>query len=265
MRMVPCASSTTAGPPESQISNWAGWMGVDALCPEFDVVVDGTYSADNFTFFRIDFFICDNVTARAQGYLCAPESEIWSKFDNGRVNILLQEQEYNPLKERKPYVETRMTTFFYLLNRGQWQLVELFYRRERLEHLPDLFKRFTTRNQDLLNVDHATPYSTNPVGSRLLTLFLRLDIYEDISVWTVQTILDLVGTWGAFFGVVMGVCAPPLVSLMAQVLGLIGFTFNEVKFYKKAPRWDGYTREFLRAEPKSINLMETTGGGDDSY
>ena len=225
---------------ECNVSSWAGWLGGVAFCPGVSSVkIQGRYQSPNYTFFRIDVFLCDpQAPPRISKFtgkpvFCAPQQEIDDVVTNGRFNLLL----HQPATDSSP--ET-WDAEMYLVNPAEWDQYEGIYQKHTVITNPNFFSSFSEKRYTYLalvkekfNQRHQR---AAPLGKYVLTLFSRLDGLQVVEQRSVQTLPDLVGQWAAFFSVISG------------GLAIYFLRYNREKFYAANPQWDNFTKDFVSVE-----------------
>lgn len=116
----------------------------------------------------------------------------------------------------------RSVDLFYYLTRSLRPRSEVILRYHVVETGPDFFHSFLAYNESYLEYLSEKSYVMDTeVENSLYTVWLRLDAHYAMEHRQKQTLLDLVGSWGALFGSV------------TSALSIIGLAVNEWLFYKK--------------------------------
>ena len=234
-------------PTRCDFSQYVGWLGKNAFCPSRTPSIAGRYQSPSYTFFRIDVALCSNSTppynqTTGEPIVCAPLDQILATVGNGRFNTML----YNPPQEN--VVLGGWDAPLYLVNPNVWSLYEGQYQKNFINVEPDLLRSFSEKQYTFLTLFSEKYFqrvqSTSAAinGTYVLTLWFRLSGEESHETRQVQTLLDLVGSWAAFFGAVSG------------ALGIYFLAYNTEKFYKTNPHWDDFDTDFVSAHQRYVQM-----------
>jgi len=219
---------------------WAGLLGSNSYCPETTPMLLGRYQSESYTFFRIDVVMCSpafpfyNQTT-GEVIPCEDMTTIMDTLARGRFNFLVNRP---PTISEDP--SQVWDASFYVIDPSVWSQYEGSYTKVFVSRSPDYFSTFSsTESTHLIQVNEKylqRPTATSPIGGQyVLTLYARLSGLETHQVETLQTSLDLIGSWAAFYGAVFG------------GLALYFSAFNEDKFYNMHPKWDNFDVNFVSA------------------
>jgi hypothetical protein len=198
------------------VSSWAGWTGGNAWCPRTPPQLLGRYQSNAYNFYQIDVVACVNSTT--SNITCASRAEISAIIESGRFNFLVNYQTFDG---------SRFESYNYFVGGSTYNLYELIHFRYSVVLNPNLLWRFVS--QEATNIEfQAEKLYIKQLQTMHLTLFCRLGSFDVTETRNFETILDLVGSWYAFFGSIACVFA----------LHLEGY--NEEKFYRKCPEWDNF-------------------------
>jgi hypothetical protein len=234
-------------PTRCNFTDYVGWLGTNAFCPSRAPVIAGRYQSPSYTFFRIDVSLCSNATppydqATGQPIVCAPMTEILTVVANGRFNTMLY---------TVPQGDVLLGGWdapMYLIDPSQWSLYEGQYQKNFITVEPDMLRTFSEQNYEYLTLFSEKFFQRPPTtsaainGTYALTLWFRLSGAESHETRQVQTLLDLVGSWAAFFGAVSG------------ALGIYFLAYNTEKFYKLNPHWDDFDTDFVSAHERYVQM-----------
>jgi hypothetical protein len=234
-------------PTRCNFTGYVGWLGGNAFCPSRGPSIAGRYQSPSYTFFRIDVALCSNSTppydpGTGLPVVCAPQEDIYRVVGNGRFNVML----YNP--PQGDVILGGWDAPLYLIDPSQWSLYEGQYQKNFVVVQPDLLRSFAEANYQYLTLFSEKSFQRQPVtsaainGTYALTLFFRLSGSESTETRQVQTLLDLIGTWAAFFGAVSG------------ALGIYFLAYNTEKFYKLNPHWDDFDTDFVSAHERYVQM-----------
>lgn len=230
------------------VSSWAGAIGGNGWCPVTMPQLLGRYQSPIYTFYQIDVVRCANSTnttpngTTPNAVICAPPSAIDAAIDDGRFNLL---QLFDTADGEQFEVRN------FLITSSLYSLYEQMYHRHTVNILPNLLWRFTTESSMYLAAGPDTTHVKLRAAVHL-TVFARLESEDVTEIRSVSTVLDLVGSWYAFFGSI------------ACVFALHLYRYNEEKFYKKCPQWDGFTASFER-EKRGTKQHEGEEEGRDHH
>jgi uncharacterized membrane protein len=134
--------------------------------------------------------------------------------------------------------------------------VLLMYNEEHM--LPDLMRSFWEQKLNFLTV-YATvfsmiySYANNPrwvpPPHEVSEVVFHLASFSTITTNSRGTVFDLIGTWGAFFGVIFA------------VIGVVATRYNMWKFYYKHPKWGRLDHNM---QPAASDLDYSASSDDDS-
>jgi hypothetical protein len=136
--------------------------------------------------------------------------------------------------------------------------VQLMYNENCL--LPDLMRTFwesTTRFLTVYSTSFALIYSYanvprgSPPPHEVSEVNFLLASFSTITTNSRGTLLDLIGKWGAFFGVVFA------------AIGLVAMRYNMWKFYYKHPKW-GRLDHNMQPAPSDLDYSASSADDDES-
>jgi len=206
--------------------NWLPKMNFTSfVCPKKLGNLKGNlFTSSEFHYIRIDFLLCKNGTK--PGVVCQDQDKIEEMLNSARIFLFIRQDQ--------SFYEKNINAFkalFYHPKFDQLQKYEIYLENQIVKTTPDYFYKFKTEEKQALFYYKEKTYVsqlTRGKENHVLTIWLRLNEEQSHNKKVPETLMDIIGKWGALSRVLIAV-------------GAIYFLrHNKRKFYNRNPDWQNF-------------------------
>jgi len=202
-------------------------------------------------YMKLDFFTC--VNSSYSNITCQSAETITNLLgNNARMFVFIQQDStfYGSDSALHPF-----KSLFYFPVFEYYQKFEIYLENYIITQKPDFFHSFSTQTKQALFYLREKTYLAEILPTKtniILTIWLRLNEEMTQEMQVPATMMDLVGSWGALWGVIL------------SVFGLYFLKHNQDKFYSRNKEWlnfGKYTKRMEEDDSKaeiSIELSDLT-------